>query len=670
MTRVSIRCPHCQERFRRPESNHKKITCPHCDERFAAADATPEVNGTGRNHKRAKKSNALLLWCGIAGALVVILAVVLILVLRRGGTPEAVAKTPEPPPVKAPPSAPPTPKEEPTPEPKKEPEPVKEAKPVEPPPPPPVEEPKEPKVKVPEFVVEPPTPKIPGVSREKIALAIERGIAFLKARQLASGTWPAKEHELGYAALAGLALVECGVPVTDPAVARAAGFVRGTAAKSEHTYDLSLAVLFLDRLEQPADRVLIQALALRIAAGQNDKGGWDYKCPHLGAPQLHSLLTHLQHQRPKTAFQVAVRDDLLKYVGQNKQSGQSPGRDASDQDPSQPAWAKQQDANQKDATQAPDTRGTQPGSEESQEPPPEKKSDRVTPEKSLAEARPAEAEAFKLSKPKRAEWMLERGMAKETPAPPKPPLARAKPRSELLVGKKAAGPAPRLDLLPPVVRDIPAAGGTGKAAKITRDDNSNTQFALLALWAARRHDVGGERALQFAGWRFRATQNKDYGWGYQIAKESSHPMSCVGLLGLAMSIATAPEMPKVKDVAADGRPILDDAQVLGAFKYIGPAIAHPAKDLAEVHMKSAYLLWSIERMAMLYGLNKIDGKDWYGWGAQILIKHQNADGSWKGGGYHGSNETIDTCFALLFLRRSNLAHEFTDTLQRHLALPE
>ena len=26
---------------------------------------------------------------------------------------------------------------------------------------------------------------------------------------------------------------------------------------------------------------------------------------------------------------------------------------------------------------------------------------------------------------------------------------------------------------------------------------------------------------------------------------------------------------------------------------------------------------------MLYDLNTIGGKDWYGWGAQILIKHQN-----------------------------------------------
>src|SRR5262249_8634907 len=98
----------------------------------------------------------------------------------------------------------------------------------------------------------------------------------------------------------------------------------------EHTYDLSLAVLFLDRLEQPGDRALIQGLALRIAAGQTEKGGWDYKCPILSPPQMGTLLTFLQSNRPKTVFQVAVRDDLTKVVGQAKyqETTSSPGEKA------------------------------------------------------------------------------------------------------------------------------------------------------------------------------------------------------------------------------------------------------------------------------------------------------------------------------------------------------
>jgi len=49
-------------------------------------------------------------------------------------------------------------------------------------------------------------------------------------------------------------------------------------------------------------------------------------------------------------------------------------------------------------------------------------------------------------------------------------------------------------------------------------------------------------------------------------------------------------------------------------------------------------------------LEKIGGKDWYSWGAELLLVSQKQDGSWSGEyGY------ADTCFALLFLKRANFA---------------
>ncbi len=58
---------------------------------------------------------------------------------------------------------------------------------------------------------------------------------------------------------------------------------------------------------------------------------------------------------------------------------------------------------------------------------------------------------------------------------------------------------------------------------------------------------------------------------------------------------------------------------------------------------------------MIYGLKTIGKKDWYAWGSQILLDHQNEDGSWQGK-YGGG---IDTCFALLFLQRANVARDLT-----------
>jgi hypothetical protein len=78
-----------------------------------------------------------------------------------------------------------------------------------------------------------------------------------------------------------------------------------------------------------------------------------------------------------------------------------------------------------------------------------------------------------------------------------------------------------------------------------------------------------------------------------------------------------------------------------------------------------YFLWSLERVAVAFNLDTIGRKDWYGWGAEILIANQAADGSWAGE-FAGAP---DTCFALLFLRRSNLARDLTASLRGQLKDP-
>src|SRR5206468_645731 len=66
------------------------------------------------------------------------------------------------------------------------------------------------------------------------------------------------------AALPALTLLECGAGASDPAVQKAAAFVRANATKSaitSPTYECSLAILFLDRLGDAADEPLIRSLA-------------------------------------------------------------------------------------------------------------------------------------------------------------------------------------------------------------------------------------------------------------------------------------------------------------------------------------------------------------------------------------------------------------------------
>ena len=63
-----------------------------------------------------------------------------------------------------------------------------------------------------------------------------------------------------------------------------------------------------------------------------------------------------------------------------------------------------------------------------------------------------------------------------------------------------------------------------------------------------------------------------------------------------------------------------------------------------------YYLWSVERVAVSYGTPTIGTKNWYPWGAAVILAHQQADGGW-----HDRHAGIpDTSFALLFLTRANL----------------
>src|SRR5207244_7827766 len=132
---------------------------------------------------------------------------------------------------------------------------------------------------------------------------IDAGVQVLRGTQGNLGTWSRDNHHLaGYAALPGLTLLECGVPASDPAVQRAAAFVRWAAPKMDKTYELSLSILFLDRLGNPKDRALIETLAVRLIAGQTVTGGWHYSCPIVSTSDHKKLINILRHLEPPKLF--------------------------------------------------------------------------------------------------------------------------------------------------------------------------------------------------------------------------------------------------------------------------------------------------------------------------------------------------------------------------------
>lgn len=322
--------------------------------------------------------------------------------------------------------------------------------------------------------------RLPPEQQEKVNQAIDRGIAYLKAHMPVDDRGRLRP---GAGALVGWTLVECGVPVNDPAVAQAAAFVRTHGPRHTSTYDLSLFILFLDRLNDPKDKELIQTMALRLVAGQNAAGGWTYNC--------HTILTPTEERQL-----IAVLQSLP---------------------PAQVA-------------------PTTPGS-----------AGRIAPESP--------------SEPQR--------MA---------PIVRHQGQ----------------DRLPPKLRDLPVFRFQ-PGQRVGRDgDNSNTQFAILALWAARRHGLPLDRPLALVDARFRQHQNTDGSWGYYLGTSKSRgSMTCAGLLGLAVGRGIGM---KVEGASSD--PAIEQG-----LQYLSQAIGRPAvrrrpgggRIINADAWGDLYFLWSVER---------------------------------------------------------------------------
>lgn len=88
-------------------------------------------------------------------------------------------------------------------------------------------------------------------------------------------------NETGPACLAGLALLESGVAANDASVVNIAFHVRQVGMSLTGTYQVSLAIMFLDRLGSKGDVPMIQLLTLRLLTGQCADGTWGYQCEGL-----------------------------------------------------------------------------------------------------------------------------------------------------------------------------------------------------------------------------------------------------------------------------------------------------------------------------------------------------------------------------------------------------
>ncbi len=383
--------------------------------------------------------------------------------------------------------------------------------------------------------------------QERIDAAIAKGTAALKVR-FKDGAGPnpvnAGGHGIGPAALAGIALLESNVPAADPTIKAIAASVREQAYREGQTYQISLSLLFLDRLEDPADVPLIQMLGARLLVGQTSRGGWSYGCVPTPVPAA-------DEQRLRAGLKGA----------------------------------------------------------------------------------------------------------------------------ELVAGKDGA-PAKLHPLVQEYMTALVNARGPAKAEG---GDNSNTQFGVLATWVCRKYGLPADGALDMIERRFLATQGPDGSWTYgfdNTGTPGSPQMTCAGLLGMATAIGRREEKraktdaPKAEPTPKTNDPFFNppprpegkgpvgpkrpadarDAAAGRGFGFLGAALRGGGRDLHNL-----YFLWSLERVGVLYGVDRIGGVDWYAGGSDYLVAGQAADGTWSA--EYGVD--VDTSFAVLFLCKANLARDLS-----------
>jgi len=221
-------------------------------------------------------------------------------------------------------------------------------------------------------------------------------------------------------------------------------------------------------------------------------------------------------------------------------------------------------------------------------------------------------------------------------------------------------------------------------------DHSNAQYGLLGLKAARRCGIAirpevFRRALD----HFLAAQEPDgpvvnrrreggvgepgrsvgttravakdraRGWGYQGSRGTTGAMTSGGVSSLVICrgelLGTA-----LLPAALDGRTV---EAIRDGIAWLGKYFSvtwNPTESGAAGWLH--YYLYGLERAGVLAGVAWMGEHDWYGEGAEQLLRTQRKTGGWDGeamlrrrgrkGAGAGDGDLLDTCFALLFLKKA------------------
>jgi hypothetical protein len=180
-----------------------------------------------------------------------------------------------------------------------------------------------------------------------------------------------------------------------------------------------------------------------------------------------------------------------------------------------------------------------------------------------------------------------------------------------------------------------AAGGSGH-----RTDNSNTRFAVAAVYAAHKAGVKPANAKLWPAVRdyYVRAQTESGGWTYQHENskaKGTHTMTASGVLGLLMA----------KDILGKD---------FGVDGFVDKGFAWLAKEFRLQNPPHTFynfdVIAAVGRASERKDFGSKDKKiDWYRTGAEWLVTNQKASGEWRIEKSLDDYPVLSTSFALRFL---------------------
>jgi hypothetical protein len=465
---------------------------------------------------------------------------------------------------------------------------------------------------------------------KEIEAAVKLGAGYLKdqykeatPKQVAGGP-----NGIGAAALAGLALMECNTPLDDPSVRAITAGVRDASFTTTQTYHIALCLLYLDRLGDPTDVPLIQMLGVRLLAGQNGNGGWTYECIESVSP--------LEERTLRTSLLIAelTTGNPLPAPGKTNNAPTNPGKN-------------------------PATAPGKPGVVGKLHPEVEKYVGRLA----SVRIRPRMDDNSNTQFGVLGVWV-----ARKHGVPVEAALDLIETRflntQTINGGWPYAGSAPGSP-------SMTCAGLLGLATAIgRREERRMTADSAKAPKTPKAPSPPKSDTSEAVK---PAAKNEDPLFNPPPTSKPDDPFFSPAKPPTPPAPPPAKNPTVVKPAPPKQPADLRDQAVQKALASLGAVLAGngPVQGRGRgprflvnggaLGDRDLYFLWSVERVGVIYGLEKIGNVDWYDLGAEELVGSQNISGSWGRG---GRGAEVDTAFALLFLARSNLVIDLSHKVQR------